>query len=117
MSNKNNSKKIFIGLEILIIIFALIFLITSVLFKVFGITDIWSQLTGTLLGTIITAIVTVLLLGVQTDKEIGHDKDVGVFEKKQEVYHNFINELEKITQDGMVNVPGVEGYNENETDE
>ena len=117
MFNNKNTKERFVLLELLIIIFALVFLITSVLFKVFGITDIWSQLTGTLLGTIITAIVTVLLLGVQTDKEIGHDKDVGIFEKKQEVYHNFINELEKITQDGMVNVPGVEGYNENEPDE
>ncbi len=117
MSNKKNSKKRVKTLELLIIVFALIFLITSILFKVFGITDIWSQLTGTLLGTIITAIVTVLLLGVQTDKEIGHDRDVGIFEKKQEVYHNFINELERITQDEKINVPGVEGYNENEPDE
>ena len=91
--------------EVLTIIFALIFLITSVLFRVFGVTDLWAQLTGTLLGTIITAIVTVLLLGAQTDKEIGHDCDVGIFEKKQEIYHNFISELEKITQDGKLNVP------------
>ena len=104
-------------LKILIITFAIIFLLTSILFRVFGINDIWTQLTGTLLGTIITAIVTVLLLGVQTDKEIGHDRDVGIFEKKQEVYHNFINELEKITQDGKMNVPGVEGYNPNDIDE
>lgn len=95
---------------ILIIVFALIFLITSVLFKVFGITDLWAQLTGTLLGTIITAIVTVLLLGVQTNKEIGHDRDVGIFEKKQEVYFDFIETLEQITQDGRINVPGVAGY-------
>lgn len=100
---------------ILIIVFALVFLVTSVLFKVFGITDIWAQLTGTLLGTIITAIVTVLLLGVQTNKEISHDRDVGVFEKKQEVYHNFIEELEKITQDGKVNIPS--DTNPDKTDE
>ena len=46
----------------LIIIFSVAFLITSVLFKVYGITGILAQLTGTLLGTIITAIVTLLLL-------------------------------------------------------
>ncbi len=101
---------------ILIIVFALIFLITSVLFKVFGITDLWAQLTGTLLGTIITAIVTVLLLGVQTNKEIGHDRDVGIFEKKQEVYFAFIETLEQITQDGRINVPGVSGYIEPKSD-
>lgn len=95
---------------ILIIVFAVVFLVTSVLFNVFGITDIWAQLTGTLLGTIITAIVTVLLLSVQTNKEISHDRDVGVFEKKQEVYFDFIETLEKITQDGRLNVPGLAGY-------
>ena len=107
---KNNKILKSKGGIILIIVFALIFLITSVLFKVFGITDIWAQLTGTLLGTIITAIVTVLLLGVQTNKEIGHDRDVGIFEKKQEVYFDFIETLEQITQDGRINVPGVPGY-------
>jgi hypothetical protein len=99
---------------ILIIVFSIVFLITSVLFKVFGITDIWSQLTGTLLGTIITAIVTVSLLTVQTDKEISHDRDVGVFEKKQDVYHNFITALEKITQDGKLNIPSQKDEIKNE---
>ena len=100
---------------ILITFFAVIFLISSVLFRVFGITDIWAQITGTLLGTIITAIVTVLLLGVQTNKEISHDKDVGVFEKKQEVYHKFIEALESITQDGKINIPSED--NPDKTDE
>lgn len=99
---------------ILIIVFAVVFLVTSVLFNVFGITDIWSQLTGTLLGTIITAIVTVLLLGVQTNKEISHDRDVGVFEKKQEVYHQFIEALESITQDGKVNIPNSDNEDKND---
>lgn len=88
----------------LIIIFSVAFLITSVLFKVYGITGILAQLTGTLLGTIITAIVTLLLLGVQTDKELEHEKDSGIFEKKQEIYHNFLKELEAITEDGKITV-------------
>ena len=88
----------------LIIIFSVAFLITSVLFKVYGITGILAQLTGTLLGTIITAIVTLLLLGVQTDKELEHEKDSGIFEKKQEIYHNFLKELEVITEDGKITV-------------
>lgn len=82
MELKTKSKKKNKITTVLIIIFAVVFIVTSVLFKLFGITNIWSQITGTLLGTIITAIVTVSLLNVQTDKEIGHDRDVGVFEKK-----------------------------------
>ena len=104
---KSKSKNI-----ILIIIFAVLFIMASIIFKLFGITNIWTQITGTLLGTIITAIVTVSLLNVQTDKEIGHDRDVGIFEKKQEVYHNFIAALEKITQDGKLNIPGQPDYKE-----
>lgn len=104
---KSKSKNI-----ILIIVFAVLFIMTSIIFKLFGITNIWTQITGTLLGTIITAIVTVSLLNVQTDKEIGHDRDVGIFEKKQEVYHNFIAALEKITQDGKLNIPGQPDYKE-----
>ena len=123
MANKPKSKtsffdKIFkIGsrtLIVLVLILAVVFLVTSVLFKVFGITDIWAKLMGTLLGTIITAIVTVLLLGVQTNKEISHDRDVGVFEKKQEVYHKFIESLESITQDGKVNIPSEENPDKND---
>lgn len=112
MGLKMKSKKKNKITTVLIIIFAVIFIVTSILFKLFGITNIWSQITGTLLGTIITAIVTVSLLNVQTDKEIGHDRDVGVFEKKQEVYHNFIAALEKITQDGKLNIPGQPDYKE-----
>ena len=88
----------------LIIIFSVAFLVTSVLFKVYGITGILAQLTGTLLGTIITAIVTLLLLSVQTNKELEHEKDSRVFEKKQEIYHNFLKELEEITKDGKITV-------------
>lgn len=99
---------------ILIIFFAVVFLVTSVLFKVFGITNIWSQITGTLLGTIITAIVTVSLLNVQTNKEISHDRDVGIFEEKQKVYHKFIETLEDITQDGKVNIPGKDNPDKND---
>lgn len=89
-------------------------MVTSVLFKLFGISNIWSQITGTLLGTIITAIVTVSLLSVQTDKEISHDRDVGIFEKKQEVYHNFIEALESITQDGKINIPSKDNPDKND---
>lgn len=99
---------------ILIVFFAFVFLVTSVLFKVFGITNIWSQITGTLLGTIITAIVTVSLLNAQTDKEISHDRDVGIFEEKQKTYHKFIETLENITQDGKINIPGKDNADKND---
>ena len=45
-----------------------------------------------------------LLLGVQTDKELEHERDSGVFEKKQEIYQNFLKELEAITEDGKITI-------------
>lgn len=101
MNKKNKKDSVIV---ILIISFSLIFLITSVLFKVYGIDGILAQLIGALLGTIITAIVTLLLLGVQSDKEFEQDKASEVFVKKQEVYHRFLEELEKITEDGKITI-------------
>ncbi|MCR4714426.1 MAG: hypothetical protein K5751_08630, partial [Treponemataceae bacterium] len=100
MRNKNKNR---VSIA-LIIVFSVVFLVTSVLFKIYGITGILAQLTGTLLGSIITAIVTLLLLGVQTDKELEHERDSGVFEKKQEIYQNFLKELEAITEDGKITI-------------
>lgn len=67
-----------------------------------------------MLGTIITAIVTVSLLNAQTDKEISHDRDVGIFEEKQKTYHKFIETLENITQNGKINIPSKDNADKND---
>ena len=98
-----------------VIICAAVFLWSTLLYKVFSANDIKSEITGTLLGTIISAIVTVLLLQGQTEIEEGKDISLNVFGKKQEVYHKFIEELESITKDGKINIPSED--NPDKTDE
>lgn len=107
---KNKSGKTFFKTSIAIIICALIFLGVTIITRIFSLNDLQSELTGTLLATIITAIVTVLLLKGQTEIEENKDLGIHLFEKKQETYFDFIETLEKITQDGKINVPGMPGY-------
>ena len=107
---KNKSGRTFFKTSVAIIICALIFLGVTIITRIFSLNDLQSELTGTLLATIITAIVTVLLLKGQTEIEENKDLGIHLFEKKQETYFDFIETLEKITQDGKINVPGLPGY-------
>lgn len=93
-----------------IIIAASLFIVVPVFSQIFEWEVMPSQFYGALIGTVITAIITVLLLQGQTAIEEEKDISIHVFEKKQEVYHRFIEALEKITQDGKLNVPGTENY-------
>ncbi|MDU8923348.1 hypothetical protein RYD26_00175 [Pasteurellaceae bacterium LIM206] len=81
--NKNNKWLYGIG------IFTIIFVIVSVVFRNLTIDDLPIQVTGTLFGVVITAIITVFLLNGQSASEEQRDKSLLVFEKKQEIYHNF----------------------------
>jgi gas vesicle protein len=87
-----------------IIAFTLIFIASSVIFKIFEFEVLPSQFFGALIGVVITAIITVFLLQGQTSNEEEREKSVKVFEKKQEVYHAFLEELKKIIQDGEITI-------------
>ena len=71
------------------------------------------QINNGTIGVILTAIVTVFLLGQQSQSEELKDKNSKVFEKKLDVYHTFITGLEKIIQDGKISTVNKDG----ETDE
>jgi gas vesicle protein len=63
-----------------------------------------SQFYGALIGVFITAIVTAFLLRGQTEGDEKREKSVKIFEKKQEVYHAFLEKFQKIIQDGDITV-------------
>ena len=68
------------------------------------------------IGAILTAIVTVFLLQGQTAQEEQRDKSLKVFEKKQEIYHEFLDKLKEIVQDGKITISRMENGND-DTDE
>jgi hypothetical protein len=89
---------------IIICAFVILFLASAIIFKVFDFDILPSQFYGALIGVFITAIVTAFLLRGQTEGDEKREKSVKVFEKKQEVYHNFLEKLKEIIQDGEINI-------------
>lgn len=74
------------------------FVITAITFEIFELTSLPGQFFGTLLGVVITAIITVLLLQGQSKSEEARERHLMVFEKKQEVYFSFLTKLNAILQ-------------------
>ncbi len=95
-----------------IVLFSIPFLV--MLYNAFAPSDVNTEIAAVFLGTIVSAIVTVLLLRGQTDIEENKEISLHIFEKKQEVYFDYIETLERITQDGRINVPGTPSYTEPE---
>ena len=62
------------------------------------------EINNSAIGAILTAIVTVFLLQGQTASEENRDRNLKVFEKKQEVYHEFLEKLKDIVEDGRITI-------------
>jgi len=93
MKNKNYTSQVFI-----IAAFVVLFLVAPIVFRVYEFEILPSQFFGALIGVFITAIVTAFLLRGQTEGDEKREKSVKIFEKKQEVYHLFLEKLQKIIQ-------------------
>ena len=92
-------------IPIIAVVFGFImFLGIAITTNLFSSGDLPVQISGALLEAVVTALITYFLLTGQTTQEEIKEKQVKVFEKKQEVYHNFLEELKKIIQDGDINI-------------
>ena len=73
-----------------------------IFFFVWKTDEIPAQIIGVLFGTIVTAVVTLLLLSAQTDSEEKHEVSGKIFDKKTEAYLQVLESLENIISDGKV---------------
>ncbi|OOF87141.1 hypothetical protein [Rodentibacter ratti] len=96
------SKKIYAWLGILLSISLSLFVLDKVYED--ALPKIIEEINNGAIGAILTAIVTVFLLQGQTATEEERDKNLTVFEKKQEVYHQFLEKLKDIVEDGKVQI-------------
>jgi len=103
MKNIEKKKKDSVFWGVLLALIAL-FVLAPIIFRVYNIEILPSQFFGALIGVFITAIVTAFLLRGQTEGDEKREKSVKVFEKKQEVYHAFLEKFQKIIQDGDITV-------------
>lgn len=79
--------------KMLIVALFVIFLATAIIFKVFSIEIFPSQFYGAMIGVVITALITMLLLEGQTASEKERNKDVRVFEQKIRVFSEFTKKM------------------------
>lgn len=87
-----------------IVIFAILGLGGAIAFGIIPLENLPSQFYGALVGTVITAIITILLLQGQTQTEENKERNVKVFEKKSEVFNDFIEQLWEIWEDRTVSL-------------
>ena len=78
----------------------------AVYLRLFTGKELWYEMFAAILGVIITAIITVLLLKGQTENEEKLEKSVKIFEYKQKVYHAFIEKIHDIVKDGEITING-----------
>lgn len=72
----------------------------AVCFNVFTDMELPSRIMAAILGVVITATITQLLLKGQTKKEVGLKRDSKIFEEKLRIYQNFLDVLYKAVKDG-----------------
>lgn len=84
--------------RVVVLFLTMIFLGIAIVFEIIELTSLPAQFFGTLLGVVITAIITVLLLQGQTKSEESRERNLMVFEKKQEVFYHFLTQLNIILQ-------------------
>jgi len=83
-----------------------VFIGIAIITNLFSSGDLPVQIAGALLEAVVTAFITYFLLTGQTTQEEIKERQVKVFEKKQEIYHSFLEELKKIIQDGEIKIIG-----------
>lgn len=88
-----------------VLLFAILVLAASILFQIFDLDTLFNRLYGSLIGVVLTAIVTVFLLQGQTQSQEKREKSIKIFEKKQAIYHDFLVHLNSILQDGKLTIP------------
>lgn len=87
-----------IGVFLLISVFCLV----PLLFRIYDNNSLWPNFYGALMGVILTAVTTVVLLLGQTSSEEEKERNTKVFEEKISVYKEFLKMFCKIVEDGKI---------------
>ncbi|MBQ9311485.1 MAG: hypothetical protein IJ213_00405 [Bacteroidales bacterium] len=100
MMNKKRSTIVLvvIGVFLLISVFCLV----PLLFRIYDNNSLWPNFYGALMGVILTAVTTVVLLLGQTSSEEEKERNTKVFEEKISVYKEFLKMFCKIVEDGKI---------------
>lgn len=89
-------------LALIAAIFFLSFLTFNILFKATTGDNYFQEIIAALIGTILAAVITTMLLRSQTKGEELKERNVEVFRKKVEVYEMFLDQALKYMEDGLL---------------
>ncbi|HHT22195.1 MAG TPA: hypothetical protein GXZ87_02630 [Bacteroidales bacterium] len=95
-------KKKFVAISVIFGFF--VFIGIAVITKLFSTGDLPIQITGALLESVVTALITYFLLTGQTTQEENKERNVKVFEKKTENFNNFIEQLWTVWDDRSISL-------------
>ena len=84
---------------IILVVIACVF---AVYLRLFTGKELWYEMFAAILGVIITAVITVLLLNGQTNTEEKRDRNSKIFEEKLKIYQEFLHTLCRIVKDGKL---------------
>lgn len=72
----------------------------AVYLKLYTGEELWYEMFAAIIGVIITAVITMMLLVGQTDNEEKREKKGKVFEEKLRIYQEYLTTLYKVIKDG-----------------
>ena len=81
------------------IVLTILACVVSIALRLFSAFDLPFQAFAALLGVIITAIITQILLIGQTKSDVTREKDAKIFEEKLKIYQDFLNTLCEVVSD------------------
>ena len=84
------------------IVLTILACVISIALRLFSSVDLPFQTFAAILGVIITAIITQILLMGQTKSDITRDKDAKIFEEKLKIYQDYLNTLCDVVSDHKV---------------
>lgn len=88
-----NKALIFIGILVVFVCFFAVYL------RLFTGKELWYEMFAAVLGVIITAVITMVLLRGQTNNDVERERDAKVFEEKLRIYQDFLQKLQDIIKD------------------
>jgi peptidoglycan/LPS O-acetylase OafA/YrhL len=96
MNEKKGLKIPFMSAVIFTIIAIFVICIISVFFGIIPINSLPTSYIGATLGSLIGALITLVLLRGQTDIEEKKGKDIKILERKTEIFHDYIKDVWKV---------------------
>ena len=93
---KLSERKVIISTSILIVIVCFF----AIYLRLFTQRDLWYEMLAAVIGVIITAIITMILLRGQSNNDVERERASKVFEEKLRIYQEYLQTLYDVIQDG-----------------